>query len=121
MCSVPMKLWLSRRASSWANTSTLRARSVKRSNNAAILLSRSQQVGSAAPGTGGHHRALSPLRSSLCKSSIPFLPGSCYLQCTYSLRHLGSHPGGQFPDELDVRVDTTVRLNLGSLRNPRSY
>ena len=32
MCSVPMKLWLSRRASSCASTSTLRARSVKRSN-----------------------------------------------------------------------------------------
>ena len=32
MCSVPMKLWLSRRASSCANTSTRRARSVKRSN-----------------------------------------------------------------------------------------
>ena len=32
MCSVPMKLWLSRRASSCANTRTRRARSVNRSN-----------------------------------------------------------------------------------------
>ena len=32
MCSVPMKEWLSRRASSCASTNTLRARSVKRSN-----------------------------------------------------------------------------------------
>ena len=31
-CSVPMKLWSSRRASCWANTRTCRARSVKRSN-----------------------------------------------------------------------------------------
>ena len=33
MCSVPMKLWLSWRASSCASTSTRRARSVNRSNN----------------------------------------------------------------------------------------
>jgi hypothetical protein len=39
MCSVPMKLWFRRRASSWASTSTRRARSVKRSNNADRLLS----------------------------------------------------------------------------------
>ena len=42
MCSVPMKPWFNRRASSCASTSTLRARSVKRSNTSRRLLGRRQ-------------------------------------------------------------------------------
>ena len=41
MCSVPIKLWFRRRASSCANTNTLRARSVKRSNTVTASLSNS--------------------------------------------------------------------------------
>src|SRR5271165_5332354 len=47
MCSVPMKLWLRSRASSCANTSTLRARSVKRSKM--YLSSHCQPAGASAP------------------------------------------------------------------------
>jgi len=79
MCSVPMKLWLSRRASSWANTSTRLARSVKRSNNARSLLGKPGAPRVLARPVRQTRACLPRVRCPALRAShpYPFCSGSC--------------------------------------------